>query len=72
MALAGTASQQRPLSATMIKPVSRITMIFDGKNEKFDFFEDLLHKRLKMLPELSEALKTTTFMLINEQKHHKR
>ena len=42
-AIAGIATQQRPQAATMLKPVSTNTPIFDGKNEKFELFEDLFH-----------------------------
>ena len=42
-AIAGNATQQRPQAATMLKPVSTNTIIFDGKNEKFELFEDLFH-----------------------------
>ena len=38
-AIAGIATQQRPQAATMLKPVSTITLIFDGKNEKFEFLK---------------------------------
>ena len=33
-AIAGIATQQRPQAATMLKPVSTNTLLFDGKNEK--------------------------------------
>ena len=46
-AIAGIATQQRPQAATMLKPVSTNTLIFDGKNEKFELFEDLFHTMLK-------------------------
>ena len=38
-AIAGIANQQRPRAATMLKPVSINTLIFDGKNEKFKFLK---------------------------------
>ena len=47
-AIAGIATQQRPQAATMLKPVSTNTLIFDGKNEKFELFEDLFHTMFKM------------------------
>ena len=47
-AIAGIATQQRPPATTILRPVSTNTLIFDGKIEKFQFFEDLLHKMLKM------------------------
>ena len=60
-AIAGIATQQRPQAATMLKPVSTNTLIFDGKNEKFELFEDLFHTMLKMQPEMTEALKINHF-----------
>ena len=41
----------------MLKPVSTNTLIFDGKNEKLELFEDLFHTMLKMQPEMTEAMK---------------
>ena len=58
---AGTATQQRPQAATMLKPVSTNTLNFDGKNEKFELFEDLFHTMLKMQPEMTEAMKINHF-----------
>ena len=60
-AIAGFASQQRPQAATMLKPVSTNTLIFDGKNEKFELFEDLFHTKLKMQLEMTEAMKSNHF-----------
>ena len=60
-AIAGIATQQRPQAATMLKPVSKNTLIFDGKNEKFELFEDLFHTMLKMQPEMTEAMKINHF-----------
>ena len=60
-AIAGIATQQRPQAATMLKPVSTNTLIFDGKNEKFELFEDLFHTMLKMQPEMKEAMKINHF-----------
>ena len=60
-AIAGFATQQRPRTATMLKPVSTNTIIFDGKNEKFKLFEDLFHTMLKMQPEMTEAMKINHF-----------
>ena len=45
----------------MLKPVSTNTLIFDGKNEKFEFFEDLFHTMLKMQPEMTEAMKNNHY-----------
>ena len=55
-AIAGIATQQRPQAATMLKPVSTNTIIFNGKNEKFELFEDLFQTMLKMQPEMKEAM----------------
>ena len=60
-AIAGTTTQQRPQAATMLKPVSTNTLIFDAKNEKFELFEDLFHTMLKMQPEMTEAIKINHF-----------
>ena len=60
-AIAGIATQQRPQAATMLKPVSTNTLIFDGKNEKFELFEDPFHKMLKMQQEMTEAMKINHF-----------
>ena len=60
-AIAGIATQQRPQAATMLKPVSTNTLIFDGKDEKFELFEDLFHTMLKMQPEMTEAMKINHF-----------
>ena len=60
-AIAGITTQQRQQAATMLKPVSTNTLIFDGKNEKFELFEDLFHTMLKMQPEMTEAMKMNHF-----------
>ena len=60
-AIAGIATEQRTQAATMLKPVSTNTLIFDGKNEKFELFEDLFHTMLEMQPELTEAIKIDHF-----------
>ena len=60
-AIAGIATQQRPQAATMLKPVSTNTLIFDGKNERFELFEDLFHTLLKIQPEMTEAMKIDHF-----------
>ena len=57
-AIAGIATQQRPQAATMLKPVSTNTLIFDGKNE---LVEDLFHTMLKMQPEMTKARKIIHF-----------
>ena len=60
-AIAGITTQQRPQAATMLKPVSTTTLIFDGKNEKVELFEDLFHTMHKMQPEMTEAFKNNHF-----------
>ena len=60
-AIAGMATQQRPQPATMLKPVSTNTLIFDGKNEKFQLFENLFRTMLKMQSEKTEAMKINHF-----------
>ena len=60
-AITGIATQQRPQAATMLKPVSTNTLVFDGKNEKFELFEDLFHAMLKMQPKMTEAIKINHF-----------
>ena len=60
-AIAGITTQQRPQAAAMLKPVSKNTLLFDGKNEKFELFEDLFHTMLKMQPEMTEAMKINHF-----------
>ena len=60
-AIAGIATQQRPQAATMLKPVFTNTLIFDGKNENFELFEDLFHTMLKIQPQMTEAMKNNHF-----------
>ena len=60
-AIAGIATQQGPQAATMLKPVSTNALVFDGKNKKFELFEDLFHTMLKMQPEMTEAMKIKHF-----------
>ena len=60
-AIAGIATQQRPEAATILKPISTNTIIFDGKNKKFELFEDLFHTMLKMQPEMTKAMKINLF-----------
>ena len=60
-AIAGITTQQRPQVATMLKPVSTNTFIFDGKNEKFELFENLFHTMPKMQREMTEAMKINHF-----------
>ena len=60
-AIAGITTQQPSQATTMLKPVSTSTLIFDGKNEKFELFADLFHTMLKMQPEMTEAMKINHF-----------
>ena len=60
-AITGITTQQQSQATTMLKPVSTSTLIFDGKNEKFELFEDLFHTMLKMQPEMTEAMKINHF-----------
>ena len=60
-AIAGITTQQPSQATTMLKPVSTSTLILDGKNEKFELFEDLFHTMLKMQPEMTEAMKINHF-----------
>ena len=60
-AIAGIATQQRPQAATMLKPLATNTLIFHGKNEKFDFFEDLFFTLLKLEPEMTKTMKINHF-----------
>ena len=59
--IAGIATKQRPLAATMLKPVSTVIFFFDGKNENFELFDELYHSMLKMLPEMIESKKFNHF-----------
>ena len=63
-AIAGTSTQQRPQAATMLKPVSTNPLFFDGKNDKFELFEDPFHTMLKMQPEMTEAMKINHFHVL--------
>ena len=60
-AIAGIPTQQRPQAATMLKPVSTHTLTFDGKNEKFELFEDLCHTMLKMQSGMTQVIKINLF-----------
>ena len=60
-AIAGIATQQRPQLVTMLISVSTNTLIFDGKNKKFELFEDVFHTMLKMQLEMTEAMKINLF-----------
>ena len=60
-AIAGIATQQRPRTATMLKPVSTKRLNFEGKNEKSEIFADLFDTMLKMQPEMTEGIKFNHF-----------
>ena len=68
-AIAVIATQQRPQAATMLQAVSTNTLSFDGKNEKYELFENLFHTMHKMPAEMTEAWKLTIFMPIFGKKH---
>ena len=59
--IAGIATQQRPQAATMLTPLSTNTLLFNGKIDKFELFEDLFHTMLKMQTEMTEAMKINHF-----------
>ena len=59
-AIAGIATQQRPQTATMLKPVSTNALIFDGKNENFDF-SGLISHNAQNATRNTEALKINHF-----------
>ena len=61
-AIAGIASQQQPQTwSALSKPITTSTLMFDGKNEKIDLFEDLFQTILKMQPQKTEAMKVNHF-----------
>ena len=45
----------------MPKALTASLLTFDGKSEKFEFFEDLFHNNIKMYPHLTEIQKTNYF-----------
>ena len=52
----------RPSAQTlMVRPVNTTTLTFDGKSEKFEFFEDLFHTMIKMQPDKTETMKINHF-----------
>ena len=44
-----------------IRPVHTTPMTFDGKNEKFELFEDLFHTMIEMQPAMTEQMKINHF-----------
>ena len=63
MLLRRLAANKLPMTTPLLKPITASTIIFDGKNEKFELFEDLFHTMLKMQPEMTEAMKNKPFSL---------
>ena len=54
--------QNRPAAQQLtIRPIHSNTMTFDGKSEKLEQFEDLVHTMIKIPPEMSEQMKTNHF-----------
>ena len=52
----------RPSAQTlMVRPVSTTTLMFDGKSEKFELFEDPFHTMIKMQPDMTETMKRNPF-----------
>ena len=45
----------------MLKLVSKNTLIFGGKIDEFELFEDLFHTMLEMQPEKTEAMKINNY-----------
>ena len=46
----------------LVRPVSTITLTFDGKSEKFELFEGHLHTMMKMQPDMTENQTSTIFI----------
>ena len=56
------ASQQRPqTSSALFRPTARKTLIFYGKNQKFELFEDLFQTMLETQLEMSKVMKNHHF-----------
>ena len=70
-AIAGKATQQRPQAASMLIPVSTNTKYFDGKNQQFELFADLIHTVLEMQPDMTENMKVNHFHAHHGKKHFK-
>ena len=45
------------ITAETVRSISTTTLIFDGKSEKLEPFEDRLHIMIKVQPDMSEAMK---------------
>ena len=53
-----TSMQNQPTAQQLTtRPINSNTITFDGKSEKFELFEDLLHTMIKIQPEMSEQMK---------------
>ena len=52
--------QNKPQTMT-IRPVQTTPLTFDGKSEKFEFFEDLFQTMIKMQPTMTEQIKINHF-----------
>ena len=59
--IAGISTRQRPQAATMLKPICTNILIFDGKNEKIERFEDFSHTMSIAQPEMTVARKFNDF-----------
>ena len=72
-AIADIASKQRPRTlSSFFKPTTTNTLIFDGKKEKFELFEDLFQTVLKMKPGMSKVMKIEFFLSHLVKEHYKR
>ena len=56
-----TSRLPEPNATPLIKPVTTSTLTFDGKNEKFELFEDWFNTLIKMQPGITEAMKINQF-----------
>ena len=45
----------------LLKPVNINTLVFDGKSDKFELFEDLFHTMLRMQLDLTKPMKINLF-----------
>ena len=63
--------KRRQTLSTLLKPITRSTLIFDRKNEKLELFEEFFQTKLKMQPEKSELMKFSHFHSHFLTKHYK-
>ena len=54
-------NNRRSAQTLMVSPVSTTALMFDGKSENFELFEDLFHTMIKMQPDTREAMKKNHF-----------